>query len=228
MWLRLCPILISRYGRPSLVVWMLLLVWCSTDRLPSLMAQGVDHIHVRVDHVASPDRDEDGLVDATEAWMMTDPLNPDSDQDGLLDGDEVFRHGTDPLNPDSDNDQLPDGWEIAVNLDPRDGTGENGPHGDPDQDRFRNLSEYVADTDPLDSGSLLAIIRLDIDARGAALTWIGGVRATQFIESIDSLSPDMDSWRILQTNFPPTSVTNSFLDPAPLVPHRLYRIRVPE
>jgi hypothetical protein len=50
---------------------------------------------------SAPDRDEDGLSDAEEAQVGTDPTRPDSDNDGTSDGDEVFIHGTDPLDPES-------------------------------------------------------------------------------------------------------------------------------
>ena len=54
------------------------------------------------------DSDGDGLRDADEVKLGTDPLNPDSDGDGIPDGDEVNRYRTDPLNPDSDGDGIPD------------------------------------------------------------------------------------------------------------------------
>ncbi|HEX3747013.1 MAG TPA: IPT/TIG domain-containing protein [Bryobacteraceae bacterium] len=44
------------------------------------------------------DPDVDGLTNAQEIAMGTDPLNSDTDGDGFGDGDEV-RFGTDPLNP---------------------------------------------------------------------------------------------------------------------------------
>lgn len=54
------------------------------------------------------DSDGDGLSDAEETTLGTDPTDPDSDDDGLSDGDEV-ELGTDPLDPDSDGDGIPDG-----------------------------------------------------------------------------------------------------------------------
>jgi hypothetical protein len=55
------------------------------------------------------DRDGDGLTDAEEQLLGTDPLNPDSDGGGVGDGDEVDA-GTNPLNP---NDDLPDDTGIS-------------------------------------------------------------------------------------------------------------------
>ena len=46
-----------------------------------------------------PDMDGDGLLDAEEAAIGTDPLNPDTDGDGFDDGEEVLVMGTDPLDP---------------------------------------------------------------------------------------------------------------------------------
>ena len=64
------------------------------------------------------DRDDDGLSDADEAKLNTDPLNPDSDGDGLLDGDEVLTHKTDPLKTDTDDDRLTDAEELARKTNP--------------------------------------------------------------------------------------------------------------
>jgi len=45
------------------------------------------------------DADDDGLINALEIAMGTDPNDPDSDDDTYLDGDEVYE-GTDPTDPD--------------------------------------------------------------------------------------------------------------------------------
>lgn len=58
------------------------------------------------------DLDRDGLDDALEEELGTDPENADTDGDGLPDGAEVDEHGTDPLNADTDGDSLSDGDEV--------------------------------------------------------------------------------------------------------------------
>jgi outer membrane protein OmpA-like peptidoglycan-associated protein len=58
------------------------------------------------------DSDGDGLSDAEELQLGTNPKNPDTDGDGLTDGEEVKKYHTDPLNPDTDYDALTDGAEV--------------------------------------------------------------------------------------------------------------------
>ncbi|PYM12846.1 MAG: hypothetical protein DME18_10345, partial [Verrucomicrobia bacterium] len=65
-----------------------------------------------IDHDGIPDRDDpdidgDGLTNAQEMQLGTDPRNPDTDGDGLSDGQEVAL-GTNPVNPDTDGDGIPD------------------------------------------------------------------------------------------------------------------------
>jgi len=67
------------------------------------------------------DSDGDGLDDATELQLGTDPNDSDSDHDGLTDGDELFLHGTDPLNPDSDFGGVTDGQELLDGTNPLNG-----------------------------------------------------------------------------------------------------------
>jgi hypothetical protein len=61
-----------------------------------------------------PDTDGDGLTDAEEAILGTDPENPDTDGDGLTDGEEVLIYMTNPLVADTDGDGLSDGDEVNV------------------------------------------------------------------------------------------------------------------
>ncbi|MCY1043439.1 Ig-like domain-containing protein [Corallococcus sp. bb12-1] len=64
-----------------------------------------------VDSTGLVDTDGDGLPDAEEALIGTDPTNPDTDGDGIPDGVEVKVGGTDPLDDDSDDDGILDGNE---------------------------------------------------------------------------------------------------------------------
>ncbi len=64
------------------------------------------------------DSDGDGLPDAAEAKLGTDPHNPDTDGDGLTDGQEVYIYHTNPLNPDTDGDGFSDGVEVKNGFNP--------------------------------------------------------------------------------------------------------------
>jgi len=87
------------------------------------------------------DTDADELLDGDEVNSRgTDPRNPDTDGDGLSDGEEALRRGTDPRNPDSDQDGLKDGDEVQRNTDPR--------NPDTDQDGSPDGDEMQHKTDP--------------------------------------------------------------------------------
>lgn len=97
------------------------------------------------------DSDFDGLTDAQEAALGTDPFKPDTDGDGLTDLDEVDNDGdpntytagvdTDPTNPDTDGDGLLDGQE------PQFGT--SALAGDTDGDGVGDGVEVSAGSDPV-------------------------------------------------------------------------------
>jgi len=65
------------------------------------------------------DSDGDGLSDAREKALGTDPEAEDSDGDGVLDGLEV-ELGTNPLRSDTDGDGFLDGTEVERGSDPID------------------------------------------------------------------------------------------------------------
>jgi len=68
----------------------------------------------------APDTDEDGLADAQELLLGTDPESIDTDSDGLQDGKEYFETGTSPVLADSDGDSFSDFEELWLNTSPLD------------------------------------------------------------------------------------------------------------
>jgi hypothetical protein len=69
---------------------------------------------------ATVDSDSDGLEDAIEVELGTDPYDVDTDKDGALDGDEYYVHATGTRNPDSDGDGVLDGDEVTNGTNPND------------------------------------------------------------------------------------------------------------
>jgi len=76
-----------------------------------------------------PDNDNDGLTDAQELVLGTDPLLADTDGDGLTDSTEVSAGDplaydigvdTDPNDDDTDDDWIKDGVEVSRGTDPVD------------------------------------------------------------------------------------------------------------
>lgn len=96
------------------------------------------------------DPDNDGLTNAEESDVGTDPNDADSDDDGANDGDEVLP-GVDSdgdgavnaLDPDSDNDGLYDGTELGFPC--------NGPGTDGTDNCIPDGDNGATTTDPIDS-----------------------------------------------------------------------------
>ncbi|WP_038161196.1 Ig-like domain-containing protein, partial [Verrucomicrobium sp. BvORR106] len=83
------------------------------------------------------DADSDGLPDAQEYDISSNPSVADTDGDGAGDAAE-YAAGSDPNHPDTDRDGMPDGYELTHGLDPLvDDT-----FADKDGDRIPNLWEY--------------------------------------------------------------------------------------
>jgi outer membrane protein OmpA-like peptidoglycan-associated protein len=103
------------------------------------------------------DSDGDGLTDAEEMEIGTDPYDPDTDKDGLTDGQEVKTYGTDPLNPDTDFDMLKDGEEVLIYMtDPL--------NPDTDGGGVSDGHEVLEDgTDPLNGADDLILYTLNIE-----------------------------------------------------------------
>lgn len=103
------------------------------------------------------DSDGDGLSDALEAKLGTDPFNKDTDGDGLTDGEEYLTYKTDPLNPDTDFDGLTDGEEVhKYKTNPLDR--------DTDKGGVSDGHEVLVDkTNPLDPSDDLMLFELNIN-----------------------------------------------------------------
>ena len=63
------------------------------------------------------DTDGDGVSDADETILGTNPSSSDSDNDGLSGGEEITR-GTNPLDGDSEDDGASDGLEVLLGSNP--------------------------------------------------------------------------------------------------------------
>ena len=97
---------------------------------------------------------------------------------------------------------------------------------DQDGDGLTAWQEYLADTNPTNSGSRLAVTSLTIVSNQVRLAWTGGSSAWQYVECRNSLT-DTNGWRAVYTNIPPTPVTNTLFDAgAGSATSRFYRIKV--
>ncbi|MFK7935311.1 MAG: cadherin domain-containing protein [Saprospiraceae bacterium] len=107
------------------------------------------------------DQDEDGLTNAEEADLGTDPTNPDTDGDGEEDGEEA---GSDLLNPlDTDEDGIVDALDPSHLDTDEDGVNDEAdpanldpcipnpasPACDQDNDGLTNAEEIIAGTNPI-------------------------------------------------------------------------------
>ncbi|NUM25876.1 MAG: hypothetical protein HUU49_04660 [Candidatus Buchananbacteria bacterium] len=94
--------------------------------------------------VIEPDADNDGLSDAEEATLGTNPNDADSDDDGLNDHQEVWYDGDgayNPYNPDSN----PTGTDLDAN------------DSDTDNDGMNDGQENTFGSDPLDGGDMASV-----------------------------------------------------------------------
>jgi cytoskeletal protein RodZ len=93
----------------------------SNNSLPSTNQPSVNNLNTTTKQptqVVEIDTDGDGLTDAEEQQLGTDPLKPDTDTDGLMDGEEVKVYHTNPLLADSDGDGYIDSVEIKNGFNP--------------------------------------------------------------------------------------------------------------
>lgn len=90
--------------------------------------------------------------------------NVDSDGDGLTNAQELAL-GTDPLSSDSDGDGMPDGWEVFYSLNPLDPTDAGKPS--KANDGLTNLQEFQAGTDPTNTTRTVPAVSTVTPASGA-------------------------------------------------------------
>ena len=120
---------------------------------------------------------------------------------------------------DSDHDGMDDDWEMAYfNTLARDGTG------DLDHDGQTDLQEFLAGTDPTNSGSILQVLTLRrLSDGGVTILWSatpGRTYTLQFKNRVDDVS-----WSSLDQNVRATASTVSFQDnSASAQAYRFYRV----
>jgi hypothetical protein len=132
-----------------------------------------------------------------------------------------------PEASDRDADGLPDSWEIAHQLDPREGKGAEGAWGDPDQDGLNNSQEYVAGTHPKDPASRLAFLGALFQPDGLHLQFVAVAQKSYTIEVCDSLPAG--NWRKLSDiQAQPSTGVADVTDPQGSAEKaRFYRLVVP-
>ena len=106
--------------------------------------------------------------------QVIDP-NGDADGDGLTNAFEIAI-GTDPVNPDSDADGMPDGWEVFYGLNPK----ANDASGDPDNDGLSNLQEYQGGTNPRNPNRLPPAVSSVIPKDGATAVPVNSLVVLRF------------------------------------------------
>lgn len=89
-----------------------------TDLEKAKRAEELKDLNASLDKIRVTDKDLDGLTDAEETKLGTDPQKADTDSDGLMDNDEISKYKTNPLKADTDGDGKKDGYEVRRGQDP--------------------------------------------------------------------------------------------------------------
>jgi hypothetical protein len=90
---------------------------------------------------------------------------------------------------------------------------------------MNNLAEFLADTDPTNSASRLALTGIAPTPAGWRLSWQGGSAAQQVLQASAAGFPTNTTWVNLFTNLPPTATFNSFTNPFTTNPAQNFRLR---
>jgi hypothetical protein len=182
--------------------------------------QGVSGTHVLLGTVTFS-----RLTQATPAFtvglgrptLFSNFVNTNSVVLDTVSGDLVFNAVTPDPN-DTTLAGLPDAWQLKY-------FGSVGValwSDDPDHDGFNNRQEYLADTNPTNSASYLAMKNVIPGPSGVLVQWQGGVDATQVLQHRYSLNPT-EPWVDIFTNPPPTAINAGHLDTASTSGY--YRVR---
>ena len=94
---------------------------------------------------------------------------------------------------------------------------------DGDSDGLLTWQEWICDTVPTDSNSVLRMTDVEPTGSGTTVHWKGGVQATQYLERCTDLVSE--PWVPVFTNVPPTPVTNDFTSPDAVNGVEVYRIK---
>lgn len=113
------------------------------------------------------DSDSDGLSNAEEVKLKTDPLNEDTDYDSLTDTVEINEYKTNPVNYDSDEDNISDGDEIALSLNPNNKTSD-GINNDNEVTTVQSISSDSEKLNDVNEQSWNFNLNLQIESAGVA------------------------------------------------------------
>jgi hypothetical protein len=133
---------------------------------------------------------------------------------------QEYQYGLDPTVWSSTTNGIPDGWAIEYGFDATLAgtaslTASNG---------NTVLECYLADLNPTNAASCLAITGLGVVGNDVHLTWIGGNKAWQYLEYSFSLASEQ--WTPIFTNAPPTTITNTIIQTgAAAFTNLFYRIK---
>jgi hypothetical protein len=216
---------------------------CPTNANPDLADTDVDFIGDACDPCPGDqinDYDNDGLCGTVDNCPIHfNPAQEDLDLDGRGNLCDNCPSAANPsqsdldldglgnaCDPDQDGDGLPNDWESGYALDPEDNGSvatDNGAEGDPDLDGYCNYAEYVADTHPQNSNSLLRVILLEPGNTNR----VAFPSSSSRLYTLESSGAPELNWSAVagETDVAGTGTTNVMADPAPDT-NRVYRVRV--
>lgn len=165
-----------------------------------------------------PDSDGDGLLDAEEALLGTDPYWYDTDFDSVSDYDEIYVYFTDPFNYDTDGDFTDDYYDS----DPRGSAGDL-----PSVPFHEGLAATFEVTNITPAGTLGSPAQVTADTR-IVVTFNNAVNKYTFTDGVNILLEDQTSMSNVSMNLAYAGPEQSIvLEPAsPLTPGRTYELTV--